>query len=378
MKELRDIVESHAKAVAENKKTALATVVQIEGSSYRQPGARMLITEDGMLTGAISGGCLEGDALRKALLVIANGTPMVVTYDTNDEDDAKFGIGLGCNGIIQILIEPVIETDLINPIRMIEKLLSGRRSAVLVTFFSLDHRRSSEGGTRYMLQKDNEELHQVNEEDDVKLIRQHGENVLATQQSIIYSRLIGQKFDLLFDFIPPALSVIIVGAGNDIMPLVAIAQTMGWETTVADGRTSYATTARFPKATRVLLAKPSKVLSEVVIDDRTVVLLMTHNYNYDLDLLKQLVETPTPYIGVLGPRKKTLKMIDELSDSGLILDQVQQNKIYGPAGFDTGAENAEEIALSICAEINAVINGRDGQMLRIKNGAIHNSSHSTT
>ncbi len=107
MKEIRDIIQAYKQAQAEGRQTALATVVHVEGSSYRRPGARMLVTDEGQLTGAISGGCLEGDALRKALLVMKEKRSMLVTYDTMDEDDAKFGVGLGCNGIIQVLIEPI-------------------------------------------------------------------------------------------------------------------------------------------------------------------------------------------------------------------------------------------------------------------------------
>src|SRR3984893_7870397 len=107
MKEIKNILTAFQRAQADGKRCALATVVLVEGSSYRRAGARMLVTEDGQLTGAISGGCLEGDALRKARLVMAQNKPMLVTYDTTDDDDAKFGVGLGCNGIIHILIEPI-------------------------------------------------------------------------------------------------------------------------------------------------------------------------------------------------------------------------------------------------------------------------------
>ena len=117
MKEIRDIILAGERALLQGKQFALATVVHVEGSSYRRPGARMLITEDGMLTGAISGGCLEGDALRKALLVMSQQKPMLVTYDTMDDDDAKFGVGLGCNGIIQVLIEPIRPGQENNPLQ---------------------------------------------------------------------------------------------------------------------------------------------------------------------------------------------------------------------------------------------------------------------
>src|SRR5215470_3912070 len=133
MKEIRAIVNSYEKARKEGRRMALATVVHVDGSSYRRPGARMLVTDEGKLTGAISGGCLEGDALRKALLVLHQQKSMLVTYDTNDEDDAKFGAGLGCNGIIQVLIEPILPEDADNPIELLRSLLDTRQNAVLAT-----------------------------------------------------------------------------------------------------------------------------------------------------------------------------------------------------------------------------------------------------
>src|ERR1041385_5847531 len=132
MKELNDIILAYDKAVAQKKKAALATVVRVDGSSYRRAGARMLVTEDGELTGAISGGCLEGDALRKARLVMAQQKSMLVTYDTTDDDDAKFGVGLGCNGIIHILIEPLFADKQNNPIDLFKLFLSKRQSVVLI------------------------------------------------------------------------------------------------------------------------------------------------------------------------------------------------------------------------------------------------------
>src|SRR6187431_2928393 len=130
MKEIRDIIKAFDEAQKLGKKTALATVVHVEGSSYRRPGARMLVTEDGQLTGAISGGCLEGDALRKALLSIHQQQNKLVTYDTTHEDDLQFGIQLGCNGIVDILFEPIISDHPFNPIHLLQELISERRNAV--------------------------------------------------------------------------------------------------------------------------------------------------------------------------------------------------------------------------------------------------------
>jgi len=375
MKELRDIIKSYKKAIENHKQTALATVVHIEGSSYRQPGARMLITEDGMLTGAISGGCLEGDALRKALHVIATNNPSLVTYDTNDEDDAKIGIGLGCNGIIQILIEPINSADPKNPIALIEALLSERVSAVLTTLFSFDDRKSKVAGTRNLFRPDGNSIITTSDEKLVSVLRDESSAVLGNGLSRICSVKSNDKnndkLETLFSLISPPLSLIIIGAGNDVMPLVSISNTMGWETTVIDGRSSYATANRFPEASCVMMLKPTDVLAEISVDARTLFLLMTHNYNYDLALLKQLLKTPTPYIGILGPRKKTLRMLDEITSDGIQVSEEEKIKIYGPAGLDTGAETSEEIALSICAEINAVVNNRNGTSLRKKAEPIH-------
>src|SRR6476469_981426 len=147
MKEINDIIRAFDEAQKQGMQTALATVVHVDGSSYRRPGARMLVAEDGMLTGAISGGCLEGDALRKALLVMQQQKPMLATYDTTDEDDAKLGVQLGCNGIVHILIEPIDSTDKNNAVELL-KIVAGKRSnAVIATLFSLQNRKAEQPGT---------------------------------------------------------------------------------------------------------------------------------------------------------------------------------------------------------------------------------------
>src|SRR5688500_6825119 len=153
MKEIKDIIRSFDEAQKQDRQTALATVVHLDGSSYRRPGARMLITDEGQLTGAISGGCLEGDALRKALLVMSQQRPMLVTYDTMDEDDAKFGIGLGCNGIIQVLIEPINPAEANNPVDLLKIVAKKREKAVLVTLVSLENKKDTQPGTCLLLKE---------------------------------------------------------------------------------------------------------------------------------------------------------------------------------------------------------------------------------
>ncbi|MET0299944.1 MAG: XdhC family protein [Flavitalea sp.] len=358
MKELRDIYKAYREATSLGKRTALATVVEISGSSYRQPGARMLITDDGNFTGAISGGCLEGDALRKALLVIRSNNPNVVTYDTSDEEDAAIGVALGCNGIIHILIEPI---DVNNPLNIIEQLaeiLDSRTTNLLVTRFSIKNRKSISSGTTLFNNVNSSELfHRASE---------------VLNNGVTTSELLpgDTQEKVLYDVIHPALRLVIAGGGNDVMPLVQMADVLGWESIVADGRTTHATRQRFPLATQVLLTRPAELAEKVLADDRTIFLLMTHNYNYDLVVLRSVLDSATKYIGILGPKNKTEKLLAEVSGKeGLTSEQAE--KIYGPTGLDTGAENAQEIALSICAEINSVINGRRGGNLRKRQIPIH-------
>jgi xanthine dehydrogenase accessory factor len=282
MKELQDIVNAFDKASQFGKQTALATVVHVEGSSYRHAGARMLIVEDGQLTGAISGGCLEGDALRKARLVMAQNKPMLVTYDTIDDDDAKFGVGLGCNGIIHILIEPISYETENNPINLFKLFLSERRPIVLATLFSLKDKQAVQPGTCLLL-TENELKEGVFPDAIIRdAVLSDAKNVLKNGNSITKTYLYNGEFTCFIELLQPAVSLVIFGAGNDAIPLVNLASVLGWQVTVVDGRANYAVAERFPLAKKVITAKPEQALAHLLFDEWTVVVLMTHNYNYDL------------------------------------------------------------------------------------------------
>jgi xanthine/CO dehydrogenase XdhC/CoxF family maturation factor len=369
MKEIRDILQSFARAQKEGQRSALATVVHVEGSSYRRPGARMLVTEDGQFTGAISGGCLEGDALRKALLAIHQQQNKLVTYDTTNEDDLLFGVQLGCNGIVHILFEPIDNDQPCNPICLLQELIGERNDAVLVTLFSPD-RSQQQPGTSLLYR--NEAVQTALSDDLHELVR---EDVQAVFQQKVSSfkeyRSEKQRLNGFIEFIPPPPALIIAGAGNDVLPLVEITALLGWFTTVVDGRPHYATAERFNKADRVLVAKPEQVLELLTTDARTIFLLMTHNYNYDLALLKELLQKNYGYIGVLGPRKKLDRMLNELQEQGIALNETQRAALHGPVGLDIGAETAQEIAVSIVAEIKAMLSGRTGLSLKEKQDSIH-------
>ncbi len=369
---MQDIVLAFEEALEAGKQTALATVVQVQGSSYRRPGARMLVTEDGQLTGAISGGCLEGDALRKARLVMHQQKAMLVTYDTTDDDDAKLGVGLGCNGIIQILIEPVFPENTAHPVALLKSFLSKRQNAVLVTLFSLESRTGQQPGTCLFVPEKGAVQGDVADQVLEAALLADAQQVLETGASVTKAYATAdQKLTGFVEFLKPAVSLIVVGAGNDALPVTQLASLLGWQVTVVDGRANYATAERFPAAQRVLVAKPEQVLPQLALDAQTVFVLMTHNYNYELALLRHLLPLRLPYVGVLGPKKKLDRLLNELQEEGVPLGEEELKSLYGPVGLDIGAETAEEIALSMLSEMKAVLAGRSGTSLREKQEAIH-------
>ncbi len=370
MKEIRDILKAYDGAKLAGKKTALATVVKVEGSSYRQPGARMLVTEDGELTGAISGGCLEGDALKRALLSIHQQQNKLITYDTSNEDDVEFGVQLGCNGIVHILFEYIDSSVVNNPIVLLKALDAERSDAVIMTLFSVD-RKAQQPGT-ILLYREGQSL---NNDEVFTTLLPDIQAVLAGRSSAMKTITIDSlTYEALIEYIAPPLYLLVAGAGNDVKPLVQMAATLGWEVTVADGRATHATVQRFPKAKTVIIAKPEELITRFVIDAGTYVLLMTHNYNYDLALLQLLLDTDCSYIGILGPKTKLNRMLSDLDEAGVMVPKGQLEKIHGPVGLDIGAEPSEEIAVSVIAEILAVKNGKTGISLKYKTEKIHNAT----
>ena len=362
MKEITDILKAYQKSEMAGLRSALATVVKVEGSSYRRPGARMLITEDGILTGAISGGCLEGDALRKALSAIIQQEKKLVTYDTTDEDDAKFGVQLGCNGIVHILFEPIKSAEENNPIFLLQTLEQKREDAVIATLFSIGGK--SQPGTALFYRPDI--LLSTLSDEIINNLKGEVVEAYADKKTkfLSYNE---DNLEVFVEFIKPPISLIIAGAGNDAQPLADIAALLGWEITIVDGRPAHASAQRFPNANRILVTRPEGVLPQIAIDEQTAFVLMTHNYNYDLALLQELLLTEATYIGTLGPKKKLLRMLEELG----LANERNLGRIYGPIGLDIGAETAAEIAISITAEIKSVLSGAKPNFLKDKTLPIH-------
>ena len=365
MKEIREIINAYNKARKNEKRLALATLVHLNGSSYRRPGARMIVDEEGQLTGAISGGCLEGDALRKAVFCIHTQIPKLVVYDTSDEEDATIGIQLGCSGIIQVLFEPIDENDPLNPIELLKKAIHKRQNTVLVTLYAPQIKKGDTVGTS-MLLEDSGEFHNNSSFQFLPetLMQDIKETLTIKKSSFKSYNLNDHTFNAFLSFISPPISLIIVGAGNDAIPLQSIAETLGWEVTIVDGRHTYAKIERFSSACQIIVSKPEKVLQQIPIDEKSVFVLMTHNYNYDYAILKALLDKNVTYIGALGPKKKLDNMITDLKAENIFLNERQKNILYGPVGLELGAETPAEIALSITAEIMSVMHNKKGGSLR--------------
>lgn len=372
MREFRDIIASYDQATQQGLDCVLATVVHLEGSSYRRPGARMLVTENGKMTGAISGGCLEGDALQKALLTFTEKKSRLVTYDTTDESDEVIGIQLGCEGIIHILFEYIHTEDPCNPIELLRLSQQKRQELVLVTGFDLSNKKNPQLGTCLLLNQQQLIAAKENSSPLSRFIVEEGAQSFSKRKSIVkdYAHP-NYAGNLLFEFIQPAIALFIIGAGNDAIPLITIAHQLGWDVSVVDGRNTHAKKDRFISACQILVSKPEQVLDKIAIDSRTCFVLMTHNYQYDVKMLAALIHQPISYIGILGPKKKLQKMIAQLTDEGIAITDSMLNKIYGPTGLEIGAETPEEIAISILAEIQAVFTNKQGSMLRLKKDLIH-------
>lgn len=372
MKELQDIIKKHEKANENNLKSALVTVVHLDGSSYRRPGARMLVNEDGKITGAISGGCLEGDAQKKALFTISEQKNVLFTYDTSKEDDSEMGIHLGCEGLIQVLFEKIDSEKKDNPIELLRKALSLRQKAVLVTLFHLDNKEKEQLGTCLLLQEDGTISGNIPLSLFKNSILGDLNEVMNNEESVFKQYKSGQEsVTAFFEFIHLPVSLVVLGAGNDAIPLMKFADVLGWDFRIVDRRDTHANKERFPLASQTLVANPDVALNYLSYDKRTFFVLVTHSYKCDYYFLKSLCAADVPYVGILGPKKKLNRMLGELKEGGVSLSQAKISTIFSPTGLDIGAETPEEIALSIIAEIQAVLKGKKGGMLTLKEEVIH-------
>ncbi len=361
MKELDKILEAYQKLDLTKRKAALATVVKVTGSSYRSPGAKMLITDDGKWFGSISGGCLEGDALRKARKIMLNGQAELVSYDTMDDENNALGVSLGCNGIIHVLLEPITNQN--NPIDSLIEVNNSENIKSVALVYKSDTNAISIG-KRFGLNDENTT-------DLQELISKDLDYSIKSRSSFTKEyKTDSGSFEVFIETYFPAIDLMIFGGGFDAQPVAAIAKQLGWTVSVLDECVAHLLPINFPSC-QLQSFNRNLVSNKIKVKPFSAAVLMSHNYHYDLDVLKQLLNTDISYIGILGPKKKGEKMLDELAAEGIKLSNFDKHRIHNPIGLDIGADNPEEIALSIIAEVQSKFSGRSSGFLKYKSGPIH-------
>jgi len=355
MRELGDILAAF-EHMAPSDAGVLASVVHTSGSTYRRVGARLLVLPDDELIGLISGGCLEGDLLARASEVREEGAPRLVHYDATAEDDIVWGLGLGCAGVVDVLLEPVARGRP-GPLAWLAAWRRGRATGVLATALAQAHL-----GRRWALHPDG---------------RVEGDPNDAVRAALLQARSTGRsrrlatgEGDVTVEVVQPPRRLVVFGAGPDAAPVARLAVELGWDVEIVDHRSAHARAERFPGA-RVHLVPTEEAVARVGVDRNTYVLVMTHHYLIDRALLSELLPSQAPYIGLLGPKQRAEDLLADIERLGIEVSAEQRARLHGPAGLDIGGEGPEAIALSLLAEVMAAAEGRSGGWLRDRKGPIH-------
>ena len=365
MKEIKSILKLYNSFKDSGEKCAIAQVVRVEESSYRREGARMLVFESGVFEGGISGGCLEGDALQRSQIAILKQEPSIITYDTSKENE--IGVGLGCNGVIDVLISPISEDSAI--LEMLQKCVSDRGFHVIATITALE---GSLGeiplGKSFYYNKSSASLEGCTNEELKSFLHTSIEEVLKKKKSKTYQfQDEGVKARVFIELIPPQFHLAIYGDNYDVYPMLEMAKLMDWDVSLV-GNVQKLKKEKLQSVKHIYLkdeeARPK-------IDSRTAIILMAHDYKTDYSNLQHLIKSPAPYIASLGPRKRFDKMLGEFKVTGIEFSEAELQRIYAPCGLEIGANTPEEIAMSLFSEILGVFSGKDGGMLRKKVGPIH-------
>jgi xanthine dehydrogenase accessory factor len=353
MKELLEIVAARRAQPAIP--FALATVVRVEGSSYRKPGARMLISLQGREAGSVSGGCLERDVISKGRAVILGDAAQLVVYDTTDQDDMAFGSSLGCEGRIEIFIQPLAPGAAWPLADAMDEAVRVRRPIALATVYRAGAESRLRIGRSFSV-----------EQAPIEWKRQ----LEATAASVLVEKkpanahLEAAHLDLLIERLAPPVRLVIFGGGHDVPSLVRLAREVGYHVTVVDRRADFAEPERFPGADAVRHLRPHEMEPVELLADDTAAVIMNHHYETDAEWLGRLVARPLAYLGMLGPRRRTLKILREAREQGARFTAADLDKLHAPVGLDLGSDTPEQIALCILAEVQAVVAGRPAVHLR--------------
>lgn len=345
VKELKSIL-AFFNAHIENQNMALATVVRVEGSSYRRMGARMLVSENGTWVGGISGGCLEGDALKRAKVAILKDSPSIITYDTTTDDNHQIGVGLGCSGIIDVLFTPVNAHS--ENIRLLQKIVDGNREVHRVLTFTKSSKKEFLGQI-IPLENYISYFQELTLEGHLPLLEKSKHIDLDKENAIFY------------ELIYPSIHLVLFGYHYDIYPLIRQAVELGWQITVV------APPGKVKTNENIRLLTPEE-MDNIEFDPFTAAILMSHSLETDKRNLLGLVQKSPRYIGMLGPKVRSMRIMDEL---GSAVPNEIKSSIYAPIGLEIGAITPEEIALSIVSEIKAVFSDKKGGHLRHRELPIH-------
>ncbi len=393
----RGIVKALWRAAGDSESVVLATVVRVSGSSYGGVGARMVVRVDGTTVGVVSGGCLETDLAERARSAHAAGRAVVVTYDTRADDDAAWGLGLGCNGLIDVLLEPLRPVDAAAFARLLEQGLAADARCVLATVISAEApnpgaigdisrinavaANTSMDNVAAAVELPDVGAHALFEGETIETTGNWGDRsllklALADVNTAIEAGRRGAVCDygkaaIAFETVTPAIRLIVCGSGPDTLPLARLAHELGWDLTIVDHRpVEHAQLERFPDALVVECADPSRLAEAVVLTPRCGAVVMSHHFERDLEYVHALLGSTAGYIGVLGPRARTEHMLSELAlrygaPTGA------DARLFGPVGLDIGGDGPEAIALSIVGEVASVLNQRGAGHLKNRRAPLH-------
>lgn len=327
----------------------LATVYETLGSTYSKAGHRMIIAGNGDYQGLVSGGCLEGDLAERARSVIASNRALPVTYDMRDDADDVFGLGVGCNGLIRVLLQPLAAHHGYEPLDTLSKLMPGRARVATATVIDSPDTANPPGAT--VICSAGSEPWVFGRVASESEILQRCAETLTTGRVSLETSANGAR--VLYAPLPRVPAILILGAGLDAVPLVNLAAELGWRTTVCDHRPAYLGRRDLTRADEVRHVDPRALTASVDPDAFDAVLVMSHHLVTDAAYLRQLAASEAPYIGVLGPHNRRERLLQTLGSAAHRLARLR-----GPVGLDIGADSPEGIALSILAELQSVLSER--------------------
>ncbi len=339
----------------------LATIIETLGSTYQKSGARMLIADNGELNGLLGGGCFERDLVEQAYTVFETGNPKALFYDMRSPDDVVWGLGLGCNGAVRVLLQLLKADNDFHPMNRIVEVSESHTAGILATIYESNHPDYSIGDCYFLAEFELDDLSQKSNtpESIAEAAKQTWMQHKACLKDCVIDRC---PVKLFFDVIRPPAQLLVLGAGADALPVVQFAKALGWRVTIVDHRPSYVKPERFPSVDALLHSMPEDLQERLSLDRFDALVLMTHSIEYDERYLRIIAASRIPFIGLLGPVHRRDRLLDSIGADAPNIAA----KVFGPVGLDIGAETPEEIALSIMAGIHAALKGRDGGQLGIK------------